>query len=425
MITKEIINDIAIKYFLSDIIDYIPVNAKIKRKAIEGIIQRSITEEEQKKLSLNECLNFEENNRVIGHFITVLEETLSHCNLSSLYKNIQTLSIIEKPKTIKEKLLEFFSIKEAGHYSQKSNCIRIHTKKDISEDYYDSTKTHELIHMATTRKDGDIYLCGFNQYKYPIDFARGLNEGYTELINRRYFSRRGAGSYQELQPIAAQIEKLVGRKQMEKFFFSNDLDGLITSMEKYTSRESVLRLIQKMDYIYKCIGKPGEKLIQSKLCREAIVDIANMNLNRFKQDFESGKISEEEYSARLFYLELSTHNLTPIFYFPEGAKFASDVYIIKYPDNSELYLPFKRYKEVVKEYYESKKNNPIYTYTPWKNENGLGIDNIITREENIQAIISQEQANGRNPDEVSAEIDRMIKENPSQIPTKSTILKPL
>ena len=57
MVTKEMISDAITKYFLSDIIDYIPVQCKLKRKTVEGIIQRNLTQTEQRKLSLNECLN--------------------------------------------------------------------------------------------------------------------------------------------------------------------------------------------------------------------------------------------------------------------------------------------------------------------------------------------------------------------------------
>lgn len=425
MITREKINDIITTYFLSKIIDYIPMKMKLKRRTIEGIVQRNLTPTEQKKLSLNECLNQEENNYIIERFYNVLETQLSHCDTSSFFRNIQSLTITEKPKTLREKLREILSIKAAGYYFTGDNSIRIFSSHtDPNNENVNGTKTHELIHLATTRIQGDMTLCGFERTRNRINFARGLNEAYTEIINRRYFAKRGAGGYQELQPIAQQIENLVGRKKMEQFFFSNDLDGLVDTMTKYTSREDAVKLIQKMDYIYKCYGNPAEKLIQETLCRQARVDIANIRLNFFKKKFESGKISEQQFKAGLFYLELSTHNLTTYFHYQEGAKTADEAII----SNALIFEPrlnvsIERYEELINEYYESKKDNLTYTYKPWKNKNGLSIENVIIREQNIQTIQRQEESKGRNPQEVKDEINRMLTENSPKIPTKETIGK--
>lgn len=427
MITREMISDTITKYFLSDIIDYIPMKAKLKRRTIEGIIQRNLTPVAQRRLSLNECLNQEENNYIIERFYNVLETQLSHCDTSSFFRNIQSLTITEKPKTLRERLEEILSLKASGYYFYENNSIRIFSSHtDQNDEYVNGTKTHELIHMATTRKDGDMTLCGFERTRNRISFATGLNEAYTEIINRRYFANRGAGSYQELQPIAEEIEHLVGRKKMEQFFFSNDLNGLVDAMTKYTSREDALKLIQKMDYIYKCYGKPGEKLIQETLCRQARVDIANIRLNFFKKKFESGKISEQQFKAGLFYLELSTHNLTPFFHYQAGAKTADEAIISStLVFAPKLAVSIGRYEELINEYYESKKDNLTYTYKPWKNKNGLGIENILIREENIQTIRRREEAKGRDPQEVNAEISQMLSENSPKIPTTETLLRKL
>ena len=425
MITREMISDTLTKHFLSDIIDYIPMKAKLKRRAIEGIIQRNLTPTDQRRLSLNECLNQEENNYIIERFYNVLETQLSHCDTSSFFRNIQSLTITEKPKTLRERLEEILSLKASGYYFSENNSIRIFSSHtDSNDEYVNGIKTHELIHMATTRKDGDMTLCGFERTRNRISFATGLNEAYTEIINRRYFANRGAGSYQRLQPIAEQIEHLVGRKKMEQFFFSNDLNGLVDAMAKYTSREDALKLIQKMDYIYKCYGKPGEKLLQETLCRQARVDIANIRLNFFKKKFESGKISEQQFKASLFYLELSTHNLTPFFHYQAGAKTADEAIISStLVFAPKLAVSIERYEELVNEYYESKKDNLIFTYKPWKNENGLGIENIIIREQNIQTIQHRETAKGRDAQEVKAEINQMLSENSPKIPTTETLLR--
>ena len=425
MVTREMISDIIAKHLISKIIDYIPMKTKLKRKTIEGIIQRNLTPEEQKKLSLNECLNQEENNYIIERFYNVLETQLSHCDTSSFFRNVQSLTITEKPKTFWERLEEILSIKAEGYYYCGNNNIRIfspHTDSD--NERINGIKTHELIHMATTKTEGDMTLCGFNRTRNRITFATGLNEAYTEIINRRYFAKRGSGGYEELQPIAEQIEHLVGRKKMEQLFFSNDLDGLIDEIAKYSSREDAMQLIQKMDYIYKCYGNPAEKIIQDTLCRHARVDIANIRLNYFKEKFESGKINEQQYKAGLFYLELFTHNLTPYFHYPPDSKKADEAYISKtLIFEPRLAVSIERYEEIVDEYYDSKKENLTFTYKPWKSKKGLGIENIIIRESNANYIAAQECARGRDPQEVSAEIQTMLRENSPAIPTNETLGK--
>ena len=135
------------------------------------------------------------------------------------FRNVQSLTITEKTKAFWERLEEILSIKAAGYYYCGNNNIRIfspHTDSD--NERINGIKTHELIHMATTKTEGDMTLCGFKRTRNRITFATGLNEAYTEIIKRRYFAKRGSGGYEELQPIAEQIENLVGRKRMEQFF---------------------------------------------------------------------------------------------------------------------------------------------------------------------------------------------------------------
>ena len=195
-------------------------------------------------------------------------------------------------------------------------------------------------------------------------------------------------------------------------------------MEKFATRESILKLVQKVDYINSFYGKPGGKYIQNKLSREARVDIANMTLKKYQQTYKTGQMPEEEYKANLFSLECYTHNYLPFYWRRKGNDKFEKVAL----SNSICFEPIievstTRYKEIVEEYYESKKDNLRYTSTPWQNKNGLGIEETIIREKNIQTIVKLEESKGRKQEEVTAEINKMLSESPSQIPVKNTILK--
>ena len=206
-----------------------------------------------KFINLNDYLNYGKNNEVIINFVNRLEEEFSFCDLSAFYKNIKNLTLIERNYTVSEKLIKLLSMKTGGNYKGSNNTMEIYASKHHDIEDVLSLKNHELLHLATTRKKGNIRMCGFKLYDNEtlLEIGRGLNEGYTEWINCRYVSLYNSGSYYYLQSIAGEVEKLVGQKKMQQFYFSNDLDGLIKSLEQYTTREEVINLIQKLDKIYK------------------------------------------------------------------------------------------------------------------------------------------------------------------------------
>ena len=85
-------------------------------------------------------------------------------------------------------------------------------------------------------------------------------------------------------------------------------------------------------------------------------------------------------------------------------------------------FPLSRLNELIDEYYESKKENLEYTYKPWQNKDGKGIENIIIQEKNANYIYAQEVSKGRDPREVSDEISRMLSENSPEIPSNKSII---
>lgn len=379
MMTKETLTNVATAVFLSDIIDLIPMKSKIKRKTIEGIINRELPMREKVKLDITQYLNFNNNNEIISWFIKTLEERFSYCDLTSLYKNIKSLKVEDKDRTILERLDEIIRMDSgaSGTYSPRKNKIRIYPSTHYSQEEADYTKMHELVHFATTRKEKNITLCGFEQTQNKVSFATGLNEGYTEWFTRRYILKTNGGSYEKLQTIAAGIEALVGEKKMHQYFFSNDLNGLIKDMEQYTTREQALALIEKIDKIYHCGGKVGVKKYKEKLEREARVDVANMLIARNKKLLAEGIIPEENYKNSLFALELYAHDCKMKLFGTE--KEITEILVVDYIDeNQKITIPFEEYSVLRNEYYEEKKDNQSFQYIPWKNKDGLTLDELFT-----------------------------------------------
>ena len=92
---------------------------------------------------------------------------------------------------------------------------------------------HELLHLASRKRVGKIILSGFRQVTNQTIMGRYLNEGYTEYLNQKYFSKKDRTVYAEAVTFAQGIERIVGRKKMEKLYFDANLLGLIDHLGKY------------------------------------------------------------------------------------------------------------------------------------------------------------------------------------------------
>jgi hypothetical protein len=65
--------------------------------------------------------------------------------------------------------------------------------------------------MSSRKKQNEIICCGFHVNSPKFSFGYGLNEGYTEHLNFKYFSDMIAvKSYPKEMILAAGIERIVG-----------------------------------------------------------------------------------------------------------------------------------------------------------------------------------------------------------------------
>ena len=154
--------------------------------------------------ALNNC----EGKEFLIEVIDILEKAFAGRNLVYFHNNIKNL----KFKTKLSKVDKFFDKSMIGAYNPVKNIIQIdpsNTSRALS---------HELLHMASTTKDFGRVYTGFAQRRNIAYFGYGLNEGYTELLNNRYFLDKKSTIYYAEQLYAQGIEKLVGRQQMEYYY---------------------------------------------------------------------------------------------------------------------------------------------------------------------------------------------------------------
>lgn len=150
-----------------------------------------------------------------------------------LYINLKTLNVKNNPLNSNLGL--------AGYYDVLENKLSYSTRSSLG---------HELIHMASAFKFDDYVLCGFKQRKDKFEIGRGINEGYTELLTSRLFSRGNVEVYKNEVKIMRLIEKFFDDpKELSHLFFNCNLPGLVKHLEKFSSRDEVISLILDIDKI--------------------------------------------------------------------------------------------------------------------------------------------------------------------------------
>ena len=118
--------------------------------------------------------------------------------------------------------------------------------------------SHELIHAASSFKNGRQIITGFCQcYIKPLMSVVGivLNEGYTEVLSNRYvvdkkliINGKNTG-YKYERAVAELVELIVGRDKMINMYFHGDLEGLIRELSKYQDEMKVKEFILDLDII--------------------------------------------------------------------------------------------------------------------------------------------------------------------------------
>ena len=126
-----------------------------------------------------------------------------------------------------------------AYYDDLNN--KIYAGKRIEDSIY-----HELFHVFTTYKENIFStVSGFNYINIHTDIARRLNEGYTDLLANRYFD--SVVSYMIEANIARKTELILGEKNMQNLYASNNLYAIIKSLSKFSSEEEAIAFISSVD----------------------------------------------------------------------------------------------------------------------------------------------------------------------------------
>lgn len=216
----------------------------------------------------------------INNFLNTLQAKNPNIDLNLFYKNLIDLSIKEK-----NNFNRFIVFKTAikGLYKFENNQIQ------VLKDDYPFTIFHELLHCASTKKEQNCFSIGFYKKYKKFSIGNALNEGYTTLLEERYFNNNfRKNDYNNIKYISKTIELLIGKDKMEKFYFTSDLNGLIKEFKKYSAnKRQIMFFLDELDYINSNLG--FKETISS--CQTAIEHVVHFLINCYKKK-DSSKLNE-------------------------------------------------------------------------------------------------------------------------------------
>ncbi len=172
---------------------------------------------------------------IIEKFVTTIQQKNPNFDLSNFYNRFDDIMFfdVKIPRIVN------------GFFHPMLNVI---VNLNHSEDA-DFTVTHELFHAASSK---NLFSSGFHHFILSsghtgsqIQIGRWLNEGYTELLNNRYFDSDYGRSYIHEVFIMNKLEHIIGKEKMEELYITSDLKGLINEINKYLDKKETMTFINE------------------------------------------------------------------------------------------------------------------------------------------------------------------------------------
>jgi len=265
----------------------------------------------------------------VEYFNNVIKTKLPFVDLTYFYKNIEDLVINEK---------EYLGKFTKGAYNSSYNIVFL-----LLNDK-DKSINHELLHLSTSVINGKIEYVGFRQTSEDFDIGRGINEGYTSLLDKRYFNAN-LDTYILFQKIDLLIEKIIGQEKMTKMYFKADLYGLIEELSKYCYKDTAYDLIKNIDFLFKKIEVANidefseNEIFECQQSSKRITEVLfSCYVNKLKSSVQEGLISTDElfqflssFSNDLFF-QFKSNNLIINFFTDEI-----------FEENIKLHFPKEEY----------------------------------------------------------------------------------
>lgn len=235
------------------------------------------------------------------YFIRDFIKTMDNYNLSIFYHNIKDIRLVATSK-------KNMKNKNAGaEYDIYSNTIH-YTPSRVKADIM-----HELLHAATRVELEDGRIAGFMQVlNNGIGIGLGINEGYTALMDDRYFIDYDEEKKNEVdyvyptsKYICALLDYLLGQEHMEELYMNADLLTLFKELSEYSSPRKTYNFLIRFDNLHMEADKNMHPnfLKVNKLYEEIIFYLAECFLTKYKYMYINKEITDEEYEKSLAFIE--------------------------------------------------------------------------------------------------------------------------
>lgn len=218
-----------------------------------GVCKYSFQKQLEKKVILNFSIK-KENEKLLEvpnkylipdtlkDYVKIIESVVDNKYLDNLHRNINDVEI--------NKQFKLLLLGIAGKYKTDANKISY---------TFESSLTHEFLHLASTYNDknNNIIKSGFLDYTNKLIIGKAFNEGFTELLNKKYFNSKSI-VYKDEVNIVKFFDLLFDSKELEKLYFTNDFIGLIKQLNNFMTTEDAIKLISNFDLAldFKKIGNP-------------------------------------------------------------------------------------------------------------------------------------------------------------------------
>lgn len=231
--------------------------------------RKNLTQEEKNKLKHKLLYSRKPIDFLVYRFIETLEKD-NNINLDLFYKNLVDLEIIIDDEEIirANKCLKTGGAIEA-YYLPAVNQVVLGTTFSLESLY------HELFHVASTKKNNYIFSSGLNYDDNKYNLNDYLNEGYTQLLVKKYFKIKPDEFYYDNVHVANLFEDIIGEENLLKYYFDADFYHFADELLKLENGTKLYkfmkdRKIENQKFMKKFLKKIYIKALYTKFLNKEI-----------------------------------------------------------------------------------------------------------------------------------------------------------
>lgn len=230
---------------------------------------------------------------IIQEFVEVLEENFDDKVCNNFYRNVQSLKLTKK---------KHMPAYVAGIFDSKKNEI-IYGEEDLLDDDGRFTIIHELFHM-TSCQYGNV---GFHD-KY-LQGGVGINEGFTELLTRKYFGCSDNDcSYLVETSVASVLASIIGEEKMTNLYMEGNYFGLLIALDTYLDSAKISDFFHKLDHFTALTSKspfilklPFVDHTISTIMKDLSSSLANMYIRKNKNVVQNISFEDKKEIRKLYF----------------------------------------------------------------------------------------------------------------------------